>query len=113
MPPMKNDNQGERVQTEAKLADESITHLESLMRQAVKDGVAEVLTDRATIDAFWSAAFDVMQRRATVQTGKFVLGGVRAAAHRAAWFVALGLVVYSLGGWTAVSKLIHSAWGAD
>lgn len=84
--------------------------LERHVRAAVRQGMRDVLSDREAIDAFWSAAFDVMQTRATTQTGRFVLGGVRAAMHRAAWFLALGLVVYSMGGWTAVTKLFHTLW---
>jgi hypothetical protein len=78
------------------------------VKQAVAAGIREVLADEEQLATFWGAAFKALQAQAQVQTGRFLLGSIGALAKRIGLFVALGLIVYSLGGWTAVSKLWHA-----
>jgi DNA-binding ferritin-like protein len=99
-------------QAEVRLTDKTIEYLEEKMAQAVRQGMKDVLTDKEVVGQFLSAAMETFQQRASQKTGDFVLGGIKAAAHKAAWFLGLGLVVYSIGGWAAVAKLWHTLWGS-
>ena len=78
------------------------------VKLAVSEGIRDVLTDEAAVAAFWSAAFKQLQSQAQQQTGKVLLGGLATITKRIALFLALGLIVYSLGGWAAVAKLWHA-----
>lgn len=80
------------------------------VREAVRDGIRDVLHDRDSLDAFWSSAYGVLQESATKQTGRLVLGSIKAVAAKGSLFVILGMLVYSIGGWTAVSKVWSSLW---
>jgi hypothetical protein len=96
---------------EVRLTDKTIDYLELRIAEAVKHGMREVLTDKEVVGQFISAAVENFQKKASERTGEFVLGGIKAAMHKAAWFVGLGLVVYSIGGWAAVAKVWHAVWG--
>jgi cell division protein FtsI/penicillin-binding protein 2 len=102
----------EQKAAEVRLTDETIEYLETKMAEAVRQGMRDVLTDKETVGAFFSAAVDAFQTRASEKTGEFVLGGLKVALHRAAWFFGLGLIVYSVGGWTAVAKVWAAVWGS-
>jgi hypothetical protein len=96
---------------EVRLRDETIDYLEQRIAVAVKIGMKEVLTDKEVVGQFIGAAVENFQKKASERTGAFVLGGIKAAIHKAAWFLGLGLMVYSIGGWAAVAKLWHALWG--
>ena len=98
----------DRQQTEADLSPDSMHQIREAMHDAVRHGFREAMTDKETLALFWSAAFDQMQSRATRETGRFVLGGLRSMASRGFWFLLLGLVTYQAGGWTA----LVAAWKA-
>lgn len=67
-------------------------------REAVRDGLAEALTDERT----WAKVFQVLQMQAAARTGEFVWGGIKGFVGKAAW-IALGLLVlWGMGGWAAV-----------
>lgn len=55
--------------------------------------------------AFWGAGFDLLQEQASAQAGRLVIGGLGALVRRVSTFVVLGLLVYSIGGWSALTKL--------
>lgn len=98
----------ERQQTEADLSADAMHQIRGAMSDAVRSGIRDALTDREVLGLFWAAAFDQMQQRATKETGKFVLGGLRTMAARGFWFLLLGLVTYQAGGWSA----LLAAWKA-
>lgn len=79
-----------------------------VVREAVAEGIRDVLKDKEAIDTFWRGALDHLQQTATKNTGKFVLGSARALVARGTTFLLLGMLVYSIGGWTAVAKLWQS-----
>jgi hypothetical protein len=45
-----------------------------------------------------------MQKRAAHQTGRMLLGGLIGIAKRALAFLALGLILYNIGGWALIVK---------
>lgn len=75
------------------------------IREAVADGLRQVLGDKAIVAQFWDGAFEALQQRAQHQTGRFLLGTLGVVARKAVMFCAIGLIVYSLGGWAALVKL--------
>lgn len=62
--------------------------------------------DNAT--KFWLAGINALQRHATENTGRFVLGGLLGLLRRAAVFVLLGAIVYAVGGWTAIASFFKA-----
>lgn len=100
------------AKNEVGLKGETIDYLEKRIANAVKLGLRDVLTDKDVVNGFVGAALETIQQRASQRTGDFVLSGLKAAIHKAAWFVGLGLIVYSIGGWTAVAKVWQSLWGS-
>ncbi len=81
-----------------------------VVRTAVAEGIRDVLKDPEALDAFWGSAYDRLQDTATKHTGRLVIGGVRAAVVKGSMFMLLGLIVYSVGGWSALVKLWNSVW---
>ena len=110
---MNADNQEKthRCPTDVRLTDETIAYIKEKMTEAVKEGLHDSLTNKEALAAFWGAAFETLQEQATAKTGEVVLGSLGAAIKRLTMFVALGLIVYTLGGWAAVAKLWHSIAG--
>lgn len=97
-----------RQPTEADLSSDAMHKISEAMQHAVRAGLRDALTDREVLALFWGSAFEAMQSRATRETGRFVLGGIRGAASKAFWLFILGAIAFQFGGWTAV----QAAWKA-
>jgi len=82
--------------------------LRDAVREAMTEGMRAAMTDREAMGQFWDAAFEQLQARAQQQTGRLLLGGLGALARKATLFLALGLIVYTLGGWAGLVKLWHA-----
>jgi len=78
------------------------------VKQAVADGLREVLEDDDAMATFWAAAFRQLQAQAQQETGRILLGGLGAVLRKGLMFTALGLIVYSLGGWAGLVKVWHA-----
>lgn len=76
-----------------------------VVRTAVAEGIRDVLKDKGAVDLFWSAAYEQLHQSAAKNTGRFVLGSLRALMVRGGTLLLLGMLIYNLGGWTAVAKL--------
>lgn len=87
--------------------------LTRMVRSAVSSGIKDALHDRAALDQFWNSAFAQLQGRATKETGRFVLSGLRGIASKVLMFLVFGMAVYSIGGWAAVHKVWHAIWSAQ
>lgn len=79
-------------------------------RDAMPEAIRKVVTDEQTMSLFWAAAFDSLQASAQRHTVNLVFSGLKAVAARALLFVSLGLIVYAVGGWTALVKLWSVVW---
>ncbi|MBA3773838.1 MAG: hypothetical protein H0X13_15510 [Ramlibacter sp.] len=77
------------------------------MRIAVAEGISAALTDEAA-ERFWAKGLEVLQRQATVKTGRFILDGVSTLAKKLFWVGLIVLAIYSVGGWAAIKV----AWAA-
>lgn len=82
----------------------------AVVREAVAEGIRDVLSDKEALGVFWSSAYDQLQQSATQHTGRFVITGIKAAVTKGSMFLLLGMLIYSIGGWSAVAKLWHSFW---
>lgn len=96
---------------EVRLTQETIEYLRSHMREAVTHGLKDALIDEQALKTFWDSAFVALREQATRQTGVVVIGGLVATVKKALLFVLLGLLVYALGGWSAVSLWWKALWG--
>lgn len=79
------------------------------MRRSIADGVAHgmrsVAEDEDLFDLLTSRTASAFRRSATRASGEFLIDSLKAAARRVAWFVVLGALVYSLGGWAGLATL--------
>ena len=89
---------------EVRLTDTTIAHLEEKMAEAVTRGIRSAMTPE-TAEMFWSAGLTMLQREAQQHAGRFVIGGLAGLAKKAALFLALGGIVYAVGGWSALAGL--------
>jgi hypothetical protein len=89
---------------EVRLREETLDHLKAVMRDAVREGVRDLVTEE-TIAAFWSGGLTMLQQQAAQHAGRFVLGGLWGLFRKASLFLLLGGAVYALGGWTALAAL--------
>lgn len=87
--------------------------LARMVRSAVSSGIKDALHDRAALDQFWNSAFAQLQGRATKETGRFVLSGLRGIVSKTLMFLILGMAVYGIGGWAAVHKVWHAIWSTQ
>jgi hypothetical protein len=92
---------------EVRLREETLDHLKEVMRDAVREGVRDLVTEE-TIEQFWAGGLGMLQKQATEHAGRFVLGGLWGLARKASLFMALGGIVYALGGWSALAALFKA-----
>jgi hypothetical protein len=95
------------------MAEPTHEELATMVRTAVSRGIKDALQDRAALDQFWNSAFAQLQGRATKETGRFVLSGLRGLVSKTLMFLVLGMAVYGLGGWAAVTKVWHAVWASQ
>lgn len=74
---------------------------------AVRDGITAALSDPAT----WAAAVGGMRASTEEHAGRWMVGAVWSVVRKLAFFTLAGLVVYSIGGWSALSAVWKSIWG--
>lgn len=72
--------------------------LRSEMKAAVAEGLREAMTKEAAKD-FWNVGVEVLQEQATVQTGRFILSGLKTVGKRVLWLTIFLTAMYTLGGW--------------
>lgn len=93
--------------SEVRLTDETGAWLEAKMAAAVREGIKGAMTEETAV-AFWAAGLTVLQKQATQHAGRFVLGGLWGMARKASLFLALGGIVYAIGGWAALATLFKT-----
>lgn len=96
---------------EVRLREETLKHLQDVMREAVREGMRDLVTEDA-IERFWSGGLSMLQKQATQHAGRFVLGGLWGLFRKASVFIVLGGVVYALGGWNALAALFKAVFSS-
>lgn len=96
---------------EVRLTDETINYLDLRMAEAVKTGIKQAMNEE-TARAFWATGLSVLQSQASEHAGRFVMGGMLGLFKRLMGFLVLGSIVYTLGGWTGLAKMIDVIFGA-
>lgn len=76
---------------------------------AVSAGIKSALADPTT----WTAAASGARASTEKHAGQWMVGAVWAVVRKAFWFTLAGLVVYSVGGWSALTALWKAVWGAQ
>lgn len=98
--------------SEVRLREETLQHMRDLMREAVREGLRDTVNDEA-IERFWAGGLTMLQRQATQHAGRFVLGGLIGILRKAGMFLALGGVVYAVGGWSALAALMKTLFSGS
>lgn len=75
---------------------------------AVRDGITAALADPAT----WAAAAGGVRASTERHAGQWMVGAVWSLMRKIAFFLLAGMLVYSVGGWSAVSATWHAIWGS-
>lgn len=88
------------------MTNEEQKKLAEAVSTAITTSVREVLQDEDVMRVFWEAAFVQLQHRATVGAGGWLLGSFSAVLSKLSMFGAIALLVYALGGWAALVKVI-------
>jgi hypothetical protein len=84
----------------------------TLTRDDVRDAIAEGLLRAIRHDEFWPALTTGMQRHAQAEAGGWLFGSLKAAMSKAAMFLLLGLLLYLVGGWSALVAFFKSGANA-
>ena len=84
----------------------------ALTQHHVRDAMAEGLMAAISREDFWPTLGAGMQKHAAAQAGGWLLGGLKAALRKLFLFVVLGLLLYLVGGWSALVALFKSAGGS-
>lgn len=75
---------------------------------ALQQGLISAASDPDTWAAMVRGARSATERHA----GRWVLGSVWAVTRKGLLLLALGMIVYSVGGWAALTALLKSAFAA-
>lgn len=86
--------------------DDEMAAMKAANEQAIAAAVELGITRAVSNPALWEAAGSAMRQQAQSAAGGWLLGGIKAAATRAAWVIAIIAGVYALGGWAAVLALV-------
>jgi hypothetical protein len=103
------------VQEQLQYVGEELARLEGKMLSsvAVKDAVANGMTQAVGDPKFWDEAFKAMGERTTTAAGGFILGGVRGLLSKVFWFGLAGIAVYIAGGWGALVSMFKLIFGIE
>jgi len=74
---------------------------------AVRDGIAAALADPAT----WAAAAGGVRASTEKHAGQWMVSAVWSLLRKVLFFIAAGLLVYSIGGWSALTAVWKAIWG--
>lgn len=93
--------------------DDEMAAMKTANEQAIASAVEAGIMRAVSNPALWEAAGVAMRQQAQSAAGGWLLGGIKAAATRAAWIIAIVAGVYALGGWGAVLALLKGQGAAS
>lgn len=101
----------------AHLSDSALAELRELTQQAVaegiKQGIREAIEDEEIVSAYWSKGIAVAKRTARDQAGAILFSSLGEIFKRVAQFAMLGMLVYAVGGWSALAGFIKVLFGGE
>lgn len=101
----------------AHLSDSALAELHETTRKAVaegiKQGIREAIEDEEIVTAYWTKGISVAKRQARDQAGAILFSSLSEILKRAAQFAMLGMLVYAVGGWSALAGLIKVLFGGE
>jgi threonine/homoserine/homoserine lactone efflux protein len=77
---------------------------EEAMRTAVRDGIVAAASDPHV----WSVAIETLKQNAQNQAGGWLLGRVKSFLSTLAWLFVIGMLVYMMGGWSALMSFLKT-----
>lgn len=81
------------------------------IRSAVTSGIKDAIQDRELLEVFWQKAFEKLQEDSTNYAKKFIWTRIKDALNKGVSFFIIGMIIYSIGGWSAVHRLWISIIG--
>lgn len=75
------------------------------IRSAVTSGIRDAIQDKALLEIFWQKAFEKLQEDSTNYAKKFLWARIKDGLNKGVSFFIIGMIIYSIGGWSAVHKL--------
>lgn len=97
--------------SEVRLSEETGAWLESKIAAAVREGMKGTVTEES-VAVFWSVGLKVLQKQATQQAGRFVLGSLWGLARKVLLFFTVGGLVYAVGGWALLAKFLKAMFSS-
>lgn len=101
----------------AHLSDSALAELNETTRKAVaegiKQGIREAIEDEEIVNAYWARGIAVAKDQARKQAGAILFSSLGEILKRAAQFAMLGMLVYAVGGWSALAGLIKVLFGGE
>lgn len=90
------------------LSEEDLLNIRNEVKVAMAEWVKEDLFTKEHMEIFWAGAFDVLQNKAQIHTGKFVVSSISSLFNKIAVFLLLGGLIYAVGGWSAMVGYFRS-----
>lgn len=78
------------------------------IRIAVRDGIVAAASDPEVWAVAIDSAASVIHQRARAEAGTWLFGGIKTFFSRVAWVMLLGLVIYLVGGWSALVSFLKN-----
>ncbi len=85
----------------------------ALTPQAVADAVSAGIKAALADPTTWTAAAGGARASTEKHAGQWMVSTLWSVVRKAFWFTLAGLVVYSVGGWSALSALWKAVWGSQ
>lgn len=101
------------VEVEDPGARAQIEALAGMLPAMIREGTASGMQDALGQPATWEAAALGFREAAKAQAGSMVLGALKAAVQKGLLFLALGGLVYWVGGWTALAAMWKALTGGN
>lgn len=87
------------------MTEDQVLTMRNAMREAVHDGIKDLLTDDEVIDKIFAKAFETLKNNAARASGEFMMDSAVAVIKRMFWFAVAGIIVYMAGGWSALAGM--------
>ncbi len=88
---------------------ESRSPNEEALRTAVRDGIVAAASDPHV----WSVAIETLKGQAQSQAGGWLIGRVKSFISTILWVFVLGMLVYMMGGWSALVTFLKHGTTAN
>lgn len=94
------------------LSEESMAQLALMIEKKVDQSLEKKLNEQ-TAEIFWNAGLKMLRREAGDRALKVGWWGFKQLAGKALLFVVVGWLVYAVGGWEGLTRLLKLLFGKE